>query len=65
MLADTRLASVLAAILLLTASFATADEWPQWRGPNRDGVWRETGLVDKFAGDATQHSLAGKNRQRL
>jgi outer membrane protein assembly factor BamB len=22
-----------------------ADEWPQWRGPTRDGVWRETGIV--------------------
>ncbi|HEX4143348.1 MAG TPA: PQQ-binding-like beta-propeller repeat protein [Pirellulales bacterium] len=30
---------------------AAADDWPQWRGPNRDGIWRETGLVDKFAGD--------------
>ncbi len=27
-----------------------ADDWPQWRGPTRDGVWRETGLVEKFAG---------------
>jgi outer membrane protein assembly factor BamB len=25
-----------------------ADDWPQWRGPTRDGVWRETGLVDHF-----------------
>ena len=24
---------------------AQADDWPQWMGPNRDGVWRETGIV--------------------
>jgi len=23
-----------------------ADDWPQWRGPNRDGVWRESGIFD-------------------
>ena len=23
-----------------------SDDWPQWRGANRDGVWRETGIVD-------------------
>ena len=23
-----------------------ADDWPQWMGPQRDNVWRETGLVD-------------------
>jgi outer membrane protein assembly factor BamB len=23
-----------------------ADDWPQWGGPRRDLVWRETGLVD-------------------
>lgn len=27
---------------------ATADDWPQWMGPQRDGVWRETGIVAKF-----------------
>jgi outer membrane protein assembly factor BamB len=26
-----------------------ADDWPQWRGPNRDGVWRETGIIQAFA----------------
>ena len=25
-----------------------ADNWPQWMGPKRDNVWRETGLLDKF-----------------
>jgi outer membrane protein assembly factor BamB len=30
---------------------AQADEWPQWRGPNRDGLWKETGVVEKFASD--------------
>jgi outer membrane protein assembly factor BamB len=23
-------------------------DWPQWLGPNRDGVWRETGILEKF-----------------
>ncbi len=25
-----------------------AEDWPQWRGPNRDGIWQTTGLVDSL-----------------
>ena len=32
----------------LAAWAAAADDWPQWRGPKRDGVWRETGLLERF-----------------
>ena len=38
-------------VLLLLASLSPlvqAAEWPQWRGPNRDGVWPETGIATKF-----------------
>src|SRR3990170_4365634 len=31
-------------------SVTTADDWPQWRGPGRDGVWHESGIVDRFDG---------------
>jgi outer membrane protein assembly factor BamB len=36
--------------LLLTAS-SYADDWPQWLGPERDGVWRETGILKQFKAD--------------
>jgi outer membrane protein assembly factor BamB len=35
-------------LLLATAAVASADDWPQWLGPKRDGIWRETGVLDKF-----------------
>ncbi len=34
--------------LVVTAANSVADDWPQWRGPHRDGVWRETDIVKKF-----------------
>jgi outer membrane protein assembly factor BamB len=36
------------AAALSSASPLRADDWPQWGGPQRDLVWRETGLVDKL-----------------
>ncbi len=48
------LSTILTSAALLASAFnaspAGADDWPQWRGPQRDGVWRETGVVGKFAG---------------
>ena len=32
----------------LIAGAARADDWPQWLGPQRDAVWRETGIVKSF-----------------
>jgi outer membrane protein assembly factor BamB len=29
-------------------SVCQADDWPQWRGPNRDGISRETGLLGSW-----------------
>lgn len=35
-------------IVVFTACTAHADDWPQWLGPKRDGVWREAGILEKF-----------------
>ena len=34
--------------ILVTAANVRADDWPQWLGAKRDGVWREDGIVAKF-----------------
>ena len=34
--------------LAQAAGSALAEDWPQWLGPQRDAVWRETGIVQKF-----------------
>ena len=45
---------LVASLGLATASELSAkgspggDDWPQWMGPQRDNVWRETGLLEKF-----------------
>ena len=34
--------------LLVESVPVRADDWPQWRGPLRDGVWREDGILERF-----------------
>ena len=34
--------------MLALAVSLRADDWPQWLGPQRDGVWRETGIVENL-----------------
>ena len=42
--------NLLLTTLLLLASATQADDWPQWRGPKRDGRSREKGLLRKWPG---------------
>jgi outer membrane protein assembly factor BamB len=38
-------------LLAAMTTFAAADDWPAWRGPNRDGVSAERGLPTTWAPD--------------
>ena len=35
----------------VAAATLAADDWPHWQGPRRDGIWRETGIVERFPAD--------------
>ena len=43
-----RLTLVLAACVVVGVPDATADDWPEFRGAGRLGVWHETGLLEEF-----------------
>ncbi len=43
--------AVIIALALPFALFAEHD-WPQWRGPERDGVWRESGIGSELQTDS-------------
>jgi len=36
------------AIVVSLELFAQAEDWPQWRGPNRNGISHEKGWLDQF-----------------
>src|SRR5689334_18323833 len=43
---------LLATVVLLSVAYAALAQspanWPQWRGPNRDGISKETGLLKQW-----------------
>src|SRR5262245_11439884 len=41
---------IIAGVVLLIGTAAAAD-WPQWRGPRRDGISQETGLLREWPKD--------------
>ncbi len=48
--------------VFLSAAALRADDWPQWRGPERDSVWRETGILESFPPDGLKilwHAAVG------
>jgi outer membrane protein assembly factor BamB len=44
-----RLTGAIAAFVAMAVG--RADDWPQWLGPQRDGVWREAGIIETFPAD--------------
>jgi outer membrane protein assembly factor BamB len=43
--------TIVALLILVPALLAQGADWPQWRGPGRDGVWRETQILKKLPGE--------------
>ena len=39
---------VLLVLVWAGGSALDAEDWPQWLGPQRDGIWRESGVLEKF-----------------
>src|ERR1044071_9139355 len=46
-----RVLALAAVVIAPGLDLLNADDWPQWLGPRRDAVWRETGIVEKLPGD--------------
>ncbi|HET9786012.1 MAG TPA: hypothetical protein VFP47_02710, partial [Pyrinomonadaceae bacterium] len=46
------LLAIVALLCLAGQTMAQANaNWPQWRGPNRDGISKETGLLKQWPAD--------------
>ena len=52
-------------VLSVSIGICRADDWPQWLGPQRDSVWRETGILDQFPAQGTAGEMASGGGRRL
>src|SRR5437879_12911757 len=50
------LARLTATLVLLLPLVVPAEDWPQFRGPNRDGAWNETGILQTFPAEGLKIS---------
>jgi outer membrane protein assembly factor BamB len=55
------LAAVLAASLAFGADTPGPNDWPQWRGPDRTAISKETGLLKKWPADGPPKVYTTKN----
>lgn len=46
-----RIIALMSVCVIMTGSFASAENWPQWRGPQQDGVAVGTGFATKWSAD--------------
>lgn len=47
-------------ICLFAWTSLDADDWPQWMGPKRDGIWRESGMLRTFGAEGPKVSWTAK-----
>ena len=40
--------AVVICLILVGGAEVAAEDWPEWRGHGRRGIWNDTGIVDRF-----------------
>ena len=48
-------------VSVMDAPLATGDDWPQWRGPERNGLSRESGLLEEWPSAGPEREWAVSN----
>src|SRR6188474_3214512 len=56
-----RLFGSVLALLCVSQLANRADDWPQWRGPHRDGISEERGLLKEWPKEGPKQLWAAKN----